>query len=297
MQGSAVGLVQPVARIQREELDLSSVGEICGFIHNKAPSADSSLQSHEWNASTREVAQQAVGAGRPGDRFVFTERSRLPVAQRPVVSPRNVSTVVLLALLIGLFIVAIGMCGVAAPHGLLTAVRFVLTPRGLYLVAAVRVVFGVILVLVAPSSRTPRVLRVWLVMASAATIVVGVILVATPEAPLLAGYNRSVAQAFWAQPQLPDAVRAYHRWTFGILGAAIAGWGVCNTCLLLYPFARRERWAFAALAAGIATWVPMDLLLSMRAGVSGEVVFVSAALLAFGVPLLFLWPYFRGGAA
>ena len=36
-------------------------------------------------------------------------------------------------------------------------------------------------------------LRVWLVMASAATIVVGVILVAAPEAPLLAAYNRSVA--------------------------------------------------------------------------------------------------------
>jgi len=140
-------------------------------------------------------------------------------------------------------------------------------------------------------------LRVRLVMASAATIVVGVILVAAPEAPLLAAYNRSVARAFWAQPQLPDAVRAYHRWTFGILGAAVAGWGVCNTCLLLYPFARRERWAFAALAAGIATWIPMDLLLSMRAGVSGEVVFVSAGLLAFGVPLVFLWPYFRGGAA
>src|SRR2546422_880818 len=65
-------------------------------------------------------------------------------------------------------------------------------------------------------------------MASAATIVVGVILVAAPEAPLLAAYNRSVARAFWAQPQLPDAVRAYHRWTFGILGAAVAGW-VCVT--------------------------------------------------------------------
>ena len=149
----------------------------------------------------------------------------------------------------------------------------------------------------ADENRSFHLLRLWLVMASAATIVVGVILVAAPEAPLLAGYNRSVAQAFWAQPQLPDAVRAYHRWTFGILGAAIAGWGVCNTCLLLYPFARRERWAFAAVASGIATWIPMDLLLSMRAGVSGEVVFVSAALLAFGVPLLFLWPYFRDGAA
>ena len=70
MQGSAVGLVQPVARIEWEELDLGSLAEIRGFIHNKAPSADACLQSHEWYASTREVAQQAVGAatksrGRP----------------------------------------------------------------------------------------------------------------------------------------------------------------------------------------------------------------------------------------
>src|SRR5438128_5874848 len=50
------------ARIEREELDLGSVREIRRFIHNKAPSADASLQSHECCASTREVAQQALGA-------------------------------------------------------------------------------------------------------------------------------------------------------------------------------------------------------------------------------------------
>src|SRR5439155_19339283 len=70
VQSSAVRLVQPVARIEWEELDLGSLAEIRGFIHNKAPSADACLQSHEWYASTREVAQQAVGAatksrGRP----------------------------------------------------------------------------------------------------------------------------------------------------------------------------------------------------------------------------------------
>ena len=46
---------------------------------------------------------------------------------------------VLVALLVGLFIVAIGMFGVAAPHGLLTAVGSILTPFGLYLVAALRI--------------------------------------------------------------------------------------------------------------------------------------------------------------
>ena len=85
MQGSAVRLVQPVARIEREELDLGSLGEIRGFIHNKAPSADASLQSHEGYANIREVTQQAVG-GPADDRFVFATRSRLPAAQRPAVT-------------------------------------------------------------------------------------------------------------------------------------------------------------------------------------------------------------------
>jgi len=122
----------------------------------------------------------------------------LPVAQRPVVSPRNVSTVVLLALLIGLFIVATGMCGVAAPHGLLTAVRFVLTPRGLYLVAAVRVVFGVILVLVAPSSRAPRVLRL-----------LGLIMLVAGLTTPFFGLDRARAMLDWWSARGPAFMRVW----------------------------------------------------------------------------------------
>ena len=122
----------------------------------------------------------------------------MPVAQRPVVSPRNVSTVVLLALLIGLFIVATGMCGVAAPHGLLTAVRFVLTPRGLYLVAAVRVVFGVILVLVAPSSRAPRVLRL-----------LGLIMLVAGLTTPFFGLDRARAMLDWWSARGPAFMRVW----------------------------------------------------------------------------------------
>ena len=61
--------------------------------------------------------------------------------------------------LIGLFIAAIGVLGVITPDGLLTAVRSLQTPLGLYLAASFRVVFGVVLVLAAPSSRAPKVLR------------------------------------------------------------------------------------------------------------------------------------------
>jgi hypothetical protein len=126
--------------------------------------------------------------------------------------------VVLLALLIGLFIVAIGTCGVAAPNGLLTAVRFVLTPRGLYLVAAVRVVFGVILVLVAPSSRAPRVLR----------LLGFIVLVAGFTTPFF-GVDRARAMLDWWSAAGPGFMRLW------------AGLAVALGAFVVYAVAPRHR--------------------------------------------------------
>jgi hypothetical protein len=64
-----------------------------------------------------------------------------------------------LALLIALFIVAVGMAGVMAPDSLVTVGRYVITPVGLYAVAALRVGIGLVLMLVAPISRAPKTLR------------------------------------------------------------------------------------------------------------------------------------------
>jgi len=131
--------------------------------------------------------------------------------------PRHVSTVGLLALLIGLFLVAIGMCGVAAPHGLLTAVRFVLTPRGLYLVAAVRVVFGVILVLVA-SSCAPRVLRL-----------LGFIMLLAGLTTPFFGVDRARAMLDWWSAQGPAFMRLW------------AGLAVALGAFVVYAVAPRRR--------------------------------------------------------
>ena len=65
-----------------------------------------------------------------------------------------------LAVVIGLVITAIGILGMAAPTILLDAARFSITPLGLYVVAAIRIAFGLALVLVARVSRAPRILRV-----------------------------------------------------------------------------------------------------------------------------------------
>ena len=59
----------------------------------------------------------------------------------------------------GFLMAAIGSVGIADPSLLLDATRFTLTSLGLYITAAFRVVFGVVLIGVASTSRMPRTLR------------------------------------------------------------------------------------------------------------------------------------------
>jgi hypothetical protein len=64
------------------------------------------------------------------------------------------------ALLVALISVAIGVAGLVSPNDLMTLRRqYVGTPVGLYAVAAVRIAMGVVLLLAATTSRTPRLLR------------------------------------------------------------------------------------------------------------------------------------------
>ena len=66
----------------------------------------------------------------------------------------------LLALVIGVLVILVGAIGVAAPDVFLSVGRSVITPGGLYAIAAVRVAIGLVLLLAAPASRAPRTLRV-----------------------------------------------------------------------------------------------------------------------------------------
>jgi hypothetical protein len=62
-------------------------------------------------------------------------------------------------LLVALAVVIVGLVGIVRPDSLLTMASYVATPVGLYAVAALRVAFGIVLILVAPISRFPRTLR------------------------------------------------------------------------------------------------------------------------------------------
>ena len=66
----------------------------------------------------------------------------------------------LLGLVIGALVILGSAISFAAPDLRLSLERLVITPAGLYAIASLRIAVGLMLVLAAPSSQTPRALRV-----------------------------------------------------------------------------------------------------------------------------------------
>jgi hypothetical protein len=65
-----------------------------------------------------------------------------------------------LGLVIGALVILVSAISVAAPDVRLSLERSVMTPAGLYAIAALRIALGLVFVLAAPASRAPRTLRV-----------------------------------------------------------------------------------------------------------------------------------------
>ena len=101
-----------------------------------------------------------------------------------------------LALIAGLVISTIGAVGVLAPDVLVMIGRYSISPIALYAVAALRVGIGLVLLRVAPASRSPRALRVL-----GAIILVGGLVTA------LLGVDRWRAILDWWSAQGPAAMR------------------------------------------------------------------------------------------
>ena len=66
----------------------------------------------------------------------------------------------ILAFVIGLLIAAIGAVGIIAPSGLVWIAGHFITSGAFYVIATVRVAFGLVLISVASVSRAPKTLRV-----------------------------------------------------------------------------------------------------------------------------------------
>ena len=104
-----------------------------------------------------------------------------------------------------LAIAGLGVLGIVAPGVLLDFGRSLLSPPALYWVAAVRVIFGALLILVATQSRMPRTLRV----IGALSVVAGIL---TP----LFGTERIGEIFAWISAQASFLVRVIAVLPFGI---------------------------------------------------------------------------------
>jgi len=84
--------------------------------------------------------------------------SRLQVSRK--LGSAKADIVKTLSFVIGLLIVAVGAVGIIAPSGLVWIAEHSVTSGAFYVIATVRVAFGLILISVASVSRAPKTLRV-----------------------------------------------------------------------------------------------------------------------------------------
>jgi hypothetical protein len=100
-------------------------------------------------------------------------------------------------LLMCLLVAGLGVLGITAPAVLLELGRSLLAPPALYGVAAVRVAFGALLILVAVESRLPRTLRV-----------IGAFIVVAGLLTAFIGTERPTEAFAWLSAQGPLFIRA-----------------------------------------------------------------------------------------
>ena len=81
-----------------------------------------------------------------------------------------------IVLLIAILLVMFGLTGVFWPEGLMQVARYSITSTGLYVVAAVRIILGALLLFGAGATRIPKTLRVigvLILLAGVSTLFIG----------------------------------------------------------------------------------------------------------------------------
>ncbi|CAG0931727.1 hypothetical protein TFLX_02242 [Thermoflexales bacterium] len=133
----------------------------------------------------------------------------------------------------------------------------------------------------------------WLLILGAIISVFGVALALLYSTPLFDIFRTQIDPVFWAAGELAGGTTLFQQWIYGVLGATMAGWGVCIAFLAAVPFKRREKWAWNCLALAVSLWFVIDTFLSWRFGALFNVLFNVLIFLAVLVPLLLSRGFFR----
>jgi len=135
--------------------------------------------------------------------------------------------------------------------------------------------------------------QLWLSVFSWIVVIFGVGMALLNRTPLFALFDAQVNPAFWGPGAVPVGVDGFQGWIYGVLGAAMAGWGVFLVFMARYPFQRRERWAWNCILWGLLLWYVLDTGISFYSGVLFNAFFNTAILILGLLPLYFTRRGFR----
>jgi len=93
--------------------------------------------------------------------------------------------------------------------------------------------------------------RIWLLVASGAMIMLGLVMVFFNQHPAMVSINEPIHKVFWPVSEITPTVINFQRWVYGTWGAAIVSMGIFSVFLTQMGFSRREKWARDCL--GIST--------------------------------------------
>ncbi len=127
----------------------------------------------------------------------------------------------------------------------------------------------------------------WLFILGLIIVVFGLGMATLNSTSLFDLLNRQVDPIFWGAQPLPREALAFRGWTYGVLGATMAGWGVFIAFLAQSPFRRRERWAWNCITLGILVWYLPDTAISFASGVAFNAALNTGLLMLVALPLLF----------
>ena len=102
------------------------------------------------------------------------------------------------AVTVGVLIAVVGLIGLASPGWLLGTASSLISPAALYAVAAIRLLFGIVLLAAARKSLAPIFLRI-----------LGALILVNGIVTLFLGVDRAHSLVDWASTQSPGIVRLF----------------------------------------------------------------------------------------
>jgi hypothetical protein len=127
----------------------------------------------------------------------------------------------------------------------------------------------------------------WLFVFSLIVVLFGLGMALLNRTSLFAIFDSQVNPAFWRANLLPAGVSSFQGWSYGVLGATMAGWGVFLAFIVRYPFQNRERWSWNALLIGLSLWYVTDTAISLHFDVVFNALFNTVIFILAALPLFF----------